>query len=369
MKRVDLYSSELKAIKKSKRYRQRAVYDDFLIDLASNDYLGLAHKKQLFKRAYERVSTFSSHAPKSSQLVNGYHKIHKEFEEFLCAQHGFENAIVSGSGFLANLSLIEALARKGDLLILDEEYHASGNLASKLVDAQVVTCNHNSAVHLENILKNRKYKRAIVAVEGIYSMSGDLLNKEIFDVVADNDNVLLIVDEAHSSGVVGDNLGGVFDLFDVDIKPNYIKMGTLGKAYGSYGAYILASSHIIEFLQNRAKALIYTTAPSIIDIELGHQSILYVLKNRIKLSDKIKKRKALIKEFFDKEIDGLIFSYVLNRKSDALKVQKLLMEHGFLVGAIRPPTVINPILRIIPKIDVKLSKLRELFCIIQKELF
>jgi len=265
--------------------------------------------------------------------------------------------------------LIETLARKGDLLILDEEYHASGNLASKLVDAQVVICNHNSAVHLENILKNRKYKRAIVAVEGIYSMSGDLLNKEIFDVVADNDNVLLIVDEAHSSGVVGDNLGGVFDLFDVDIKPNHIKMGTLGKAYGSYGAYILASSHIIDFLQNRAKALIYATAPSIIDIELGHQSMLYVLKNRVKLSDKIKKRKALIKEFFDKDIDGLIFPYALNCKSDALKVQKLLIEYGFLVGAIRPPTVINPILRIIPKIDVKLSKLRELFCIIQKELF
>jgi len=80
-----LYSSELKAIKKSKRYRQRVVYDDFLIDLASNDYLGLAHKKQLLKGAYERVNTFSSHAPKSSQLVNGYHKIHKEFEEFLCA--------------------------------------------------------------------------------------------------------------------------------------------------------------------------------------------------------------------------------------------------------------------------------------------
>jgi len=364
-----MYSSELKAIKKSNRYRQRVVYEDSLIDLASNDYLGLSCKKQLLKRAYDRVAMFNSHAPKASQLVNGYHQIHKDFEEFLCRQNGFEDAIVVGSGFLANLSLIEALPRKGDLLILDEEYHASGNLASKLVDADVAIFNHNSPVHLENILKNRPYKRAIVAVEGIYSMSGDLLDKEIFDVVAKNDNVLLIVDEAHSSGVVGDNLGGVFDLFDIEIQPHHIKMGTLGKAYGSYGAYILASSHIIEFLQNRAKALIYATAPSLIDIELGHQGMLYILKNRDKIKDKIKKRQKLVKEFFDKDMQGLIFPYVMDSSSDVLKAKEILMGEGFLVGAIRPPTVEKPILRIIPKIDVKIDKLRELFTTIKKEEF
>lgn len=360
------YSKELKAIKKSNRYRKRVVYDESLIDLASNDYLGLSCKKQLLKKTCARVTMFKYHAPKASQLVNGYHQIHKDFEELLCKENGFESAIVVGSGFLANLSLIEALPRKGDLLILDEEYHASGILASKLVDADVVIFNHNSSVHLENILKNRTYKRAIVAVEGIYSMSGELLNKEIFDVIDRIENTILIVDEAHSSGVLGKKLMGVFDLFDIKVQPNHIKMGTLGKAYGSYGAYILASTHIIEFLQNRAKALIYTTAPSLFDIELAHQGLLYMLKNTDKLRKKIAQRQVLVKEIFAIDMPGLIFSYPLSESGDVLNIQEKLIEKGFFVGAIRPPTVEKPILRIIPRLDIKKSKLLECFTLIKK---
>ena len=356
-----MYTNELNAIKKSNRNRQRVVYDENLIDLASNDYLGLSSKKQLLTRAVARVNMFKNHAPKASQVVNGYHQIHKDFEDFLCRQNGFESAIVAGSGFLANMALIEALPRKGDLLILDEEYHASGILASKLVSAEVKTFKHNCAEDLENILKNSNYKRAIIAVEGIYSMSGELLNKEIFDVVEACKNTLLIVDEAHSSGVVGQKLTGVFDLYDIEVKPNHIKMGTLGKAYGSYGAYILASKHIVEFLQNRAKALIYATAPSLIDIELAHQSSLYILKNRDKLRNKIKKRQDLVKEFFGIQMQGLIFAYDVDSSSAVLEMQKKLMDKGLLVGAIRPPTVEKPILRIIPRIDVKLSELKKLF--------
>lgn len=361
-----MYSKELKAIKKANRYRKRVVYDEALIDLASNDYLGLSFKKQLLKRTYDRVKIFKDHAPKASQLVNGYHQIHKDFEEFLCRENGFESAIVVGSGFLANLSLIEALPRKGDLLILDEQYHASGILASKLVDADVVIFNHNSSIHLENILKNRTYKRAIVAVEGIYSMSGELLNKEIFDVIERFENTILIVDEAHSSGVLGENLAGVFELFDIEVKPNHIKMGTLGKAYGSYGAYILASSHIIEFLQNRAKALIYATAPSLFDIELAHQGLLYIQRNKEKLRKKISQRQELVKEFFAIDMPGLIFPYAMSESKDVLNIQEQLIEKGFLVGAIRPPTVKNPILRIIPRLDIKKNKLIELFTLIKK---
>lgn len=364
-----MYSNELKAIKKSNRYRQRVIYDENLVDLASNDYLGLGLKQQLLNRAVARVNMFKSHAAKSSQLVNGYHQIHKDFEEFLCRQNHFEDAIVVGSGFLANLSLIEALPRKGDLLILDEEYHASGNLASKLVDADVVIFNHNSPVHLENILKNREYKRAIIAVEGIYSMSGDILEKEIFEIVKNHENTLLIVDEAHSSGVLGENLCGVFDFYGIEPEKNHIKMGTLGKAYGSYGAYILASSHIIDFLQNRAKALIYATAPSLIDIELAHQGMLYMLKNKNKLNKKIKKRQELVKKYFDIDIKGLIFSYELKSENNVLDIQQKLMDIGFLVGAIRPPTVQKTILRIIPRLNVKFKKLKELFNQIKKDEF
>ncbi len=96
-------------------------------------------------------------------------------------------------------------------------------------------------------------------------MQGDIAPKQIFDFAQEED-ALLIVDEAHSCGVIGDNLLGVFDYYNIKPRANHIKMGTLGKAYGSYGAYILASKNIIEFLLNRAKAVIYTTAPSLFDM-------------------------------------------------------------------------------------------------------
>ena len=349
-----MYEKELKAIHHANRFRNREIYDDTLIDFASNDYLGLSQKKQLFKRACDRVSMFDSHAPKSSQMVNGYHPIHQEFEDFLCRQNGFEAALVAGSGFLANLSLIEALPRRNDILVLDEEYHASGIVASKLVECEVVFFKHNDANELEEVLKTKKYKRAIVAVEGIYSMSGDIINLDIFDVV-DKYNTVFIIDEAHSSGVIGDNLLGVFDVYGIKPKENYIKMGTLGKSYGSYGAYILSSLHVRDFLQNRAKALIYATAPSVIDTALAHQGMLYIMKHKDDLSAEVSKRQNLIKNMFGFDMKGLIYPHKMQSSQEVLKAQEILKTQGYLVGAIRPPTVEKPILRVIPRSDIDIQ--------------
>ena len=264
-----MYSKELNTIKKSNRLRTREIYDENLIDLASNDYLGLSGNKEIFENAYKRLSKEKYTSPKASILVNGYSQIHKDFEDALKKANNFEDAVVVGSGFLANISMIEALVRKGDTLFIDEEYHASGMLATKLLNKnQIVIFNHNNYKDLKQKFEVCENKgRRLIAIEGVYSMEGDIAPKEIFDF-ADEKNAILIVDEAHSSGVIGENLLGIFDYYNITPKENHIKMGTLGKAYGSYGAYILASKHIVEFLQNRAKALIYATAPSLIDIEL-----------------------------------------------------------------------------------------------------
>ena len=344
-----MYHNELTALKKANRYRSRTLRDEAVLDFSSNDYLGLAHQRVLFERATTQVSMYLEHAPKASLLVNGYHPIHQEFEAFLIRQHGFEAALVCGSGFLANFSLIEALPRKKDLLLLDEEYHASGMVASKSVDATVLTFRHNDPNHLETLIQSTPHHRVIIAVEGIYSMSGTLLERDIFDV-ADRYNALLIVDEAHSAGVVGENLRGVFELFGITPKPNHIKMGTLGKALGSYGAYILCSEHIAEFLLNRAKAIIYTTAPSLFDIALGYQGLLYIMKHAKSLREEILKRQQIVATLFGEEIQGLICSYAPTKHHDVVAFQAMLKEEGFLVGAIRPPTVQRPILRIIPRL-------------------
>ena len=363
-----MYQNELQAITKSNRYRSRKLFSDEIADFSSNDYLGFAENKTLFERAVAQVSSYKTHAPKASILVNGYHPIHQEFEEFLMHHNGFEAALVCGSGFLANFSLIEALPRKKDLLILDEEYHASGMVASKTVDAEVVLFRHNDANHLESLINTHSHNRIIIAVEGIYSMSGDLLNRDIFEV-ADRYNALLIVDEAHSVGVVGDHLRGVFDLFGITPKANHIKMGTLGKALGSYGAYILCSKHIAEFLQNRAKAIIYTTAPSPFDIALGYQGFLSVVQNKDALKAEIEMRQASVQRILGVKIEGLICPYLLQEGADTLGIQQRLIDEGFLVGAIRPPTVPKPILRLIPRLGESVEKLETLCQMIQKENF
>jgi len=346
-----MYQTQLEALKRAGRFRERKIFDEPLIDLASNDYLGLASNEKQFHKAVELVGQYDTFAPKASMLVNGYHPIHRDFEDSLAQLNGFESGLVVGSGFLANLSLIESLVRKGDRLFIDSEYHASGMMATGLLGDRVVIFAHNDMDDLKEKLELYSSHRTIIAVEGVYSMSGELCKKEIFDI-ADRREALLIVDEAHSSGVVGESLLGVFEHYGVSIAPNHIKMGTLGKAYGSYGAYILASSQIVSFLENRAKPVIYSTAPSIFDTALALVNIEHVAKRSKKYRQKIDKRLKLIKDILDIESHSLILPIVQSNNSRAMEVQRELIKMGYLVGAIRQPTVDRPILRVIPRVGV-----------------
>ena len=345
------YEKELNAIHKSNRFRTRKLFDENLIDLASNDYLGLASNKELFTKAYELVLKEKYTSPKSSILVNGYSNIHKSFEDRLCQINGFESAIVVGSGFLANIALIESMVRKKDILLIDEEYHASGMLASALVQGEVILFNHNDINDLENKIKQYKNQRIIIAIEGVYSMSGSIAPKEFYEI-SNKYNAILIVDEAHSSGVIGDNLLGWYDYHNLKIKDNHIKMGTLGKAYGSYGAYILASKHIISYLENRAKPIIYSTAPSLFDIALGLISLEYIIQNKKEIIKNIKSHQEIVKDILNIEVKSLILPIEINDNKKVLEIQKALMDEGFIIGAIRQPTVKKAILRVILKLDI-----------------
>ena len=355
-----MYEKELKAIQKSNLFRDRKIFDAHLLDLASNDYLGLSSNKQLFENAYQRVLQEQFSSPKASMLVNGYSPIHKEFEEALCHANHFEQGVIVGSGFLANLSMIEALVRKGDILFMDEEYHASGILASKLLEKnQVILFKHNDPEDLEAKMQQHKAKhRNIIAIEGVYSMSGDVAKKAFFDI-ANTHQALLIVDEAHSSGVIGKNLLGLFDYYDITPQDNHIKMGTLGKAYGSYGAYILASKHIISFLLNRAKAIIYTTAPSLFDTALGHEALNYILNNSTSLKQQIQQRQELIQQALNIKADSLIIAYKIGDNKKVLAIQHALKNKGYIVGAIRQPTVSVAIMRLIAKLDISIEHLQK----------
>jgi len=346
------YEKELAALKRSGRYRQRRIFDEGMIDLASNDYLGLSYHKELMDKAYECLSSYASHAPKASMLVNGYHPLHADFEKALCEANDFEDGVILGSGFNANIALIESLLRKGDELFMDEKYHASGVMATRLVDAKVGYFRHNDVGELEEMLKSSTAKRKLIAVEGIYSMDADLLDREIIHL-ADRYEALLILDEAHSSGVIGKNLMGILDHYELPVRENYIKMGTLGKAYGSFGAYILASKHIIEYLVNRAKPIIYATAPSLFDTALGHVSLDYIQENSKSLSAKIRRYQEIVNDLLGLKIDGLIVPVKVGNNTKVMQIQAELMEKNYLVGAIRQPTVESAIIRLIARIGVE----------------
>ncbi len=354
---MNLYENELKALKRSGRYRSREVVDTKLYDFASNDYLGLAHNKILHTKTCNTLSDMDIHSPKASLLVNGYHQIHKDFEQTLCRLAGFESGVVVGSGFNANIALIESLVRKGDTLFMDELYHASGVLASKIGEMDVIYFPHNDMEILQKLLKSSKAKRKIIAVEGIYSMDGDMVDKEVF-TLAKEQNTLLIVDEAHSSGVVGDKLMGVFDYYQIPIEPNHIKMGTLGKAYGSFGAYILASDHIVEYLLNRAKPLIYATSLSLYDTLLAHNALVYMQENLAKLHQEIALRQSIVFQELGLKIDGLIAPVVIGENKKVIAIKEKLLKQGYAVGAIRQPTVAKAIIRLIARVGESSENLR-----------
>jgi len=353
------YENELKALKKSGRYRTREVLNTEILDFASNDYLGLAHNNELHTLTCQTLSKLPLHSSKASLLVNGYHQIHKDFEDALCEANGFKSGVVLGSGFNANIALIESLVRKGDTLFMDEKYHASGVLASRLNGMSVKFFKHNNMDELQQLLESSNAKRKIVAVEGIYSMDGDVVKKEVFEI-CDNSDAILILDEAHSSGVIGDKLMGVFDYYNITIKPNHIKMGTLGKAYGSFGAFILASNHIVEYLINRAKPIIYATSLSLYDTLLAHNALKYILKNTAKIKKSITLKQSIVKEILGVEIKGLIVPILIDDNKRAIEIKEKLLSLGYSVGAIRQPTVPKAIIRLIARVGQSDEQLRDL---------
>jgi len=361
------YGRELEALRRAGRLRERRVFPEGVVDLASNDYLGLAEKPRRLHEALKLLEGVRAHAPKASMLVNGTHPIHRRLEEELAAANGFESGLMVGSGFLANLSLIEALVRKKDHLFIDEEYHASGMMATGLLEGRVTRFRHNDPEDLWRKIHGIKARRKIVAVEGVYSMSGTLADREIFDVAREA-GALLIVDEAHSAGVLGETLLGIFEHYGIAPGPEHLKMGTLGKAYGSYGAYILASQEIVRYLENRAKPVIYSTAPSVIDTALALGNFRHLREKAGKYRRALEARRRIVAEELGIGMRSQILPVPVAGNRRALELQRMLMEEGALVGAIRQPTVERPILRIIPRLGVSKRKLRRALRVLKEHL-
>lgn len=346
------YSKELEIMQKKGILREKRLSPFELLDYASNDYLGLSTHKTLLNQAIKILKSYPYHSPIASMAVNGYHPIHSKFEEFLKSYFAFSSATLFGSGFLANVALFETLVRKGDVIFIDELYHASGQLPARLLGNQAIFFSHNNPQDLrEKIIKTPIKGRVLIAIEGIYSMDGDISDIE-FSSIAKEFGALLIVDEAHSSGVLGENLKGYFDYHNLPIQDYYIKMGTLSKAYGSYGAFVLAEKNITDFLFTKAKTSIYTTAPSLFDVALAHCNLQYVQNHTQTIKQKLQAQKNAISPILHTQSQLGIIPF--NSQERMLEIAKVLKQNNFLVGSIRKPTSQTPRLRI--SLNIKNSK-------------
>ncbi|MEF3192288.1 MAG: pyridoxal phosphate-dependent aminotransferase family protein [Campylobacterales bacterium] len=354
---TQLYTHELEALKRAGRFRKRQLTNESFIDLASNDYLGFAARRDLFEAAYQRVAKYRYHAPRASMLVEGYHPLHQELEELLAHHYGMEAAAVVGSGFLANIALLEALPRRGDLVVIDEEFHASGILASKLSKAQVRFFKHNDAQSLlDEVNQAGQFARLIVVAEGVYSMGGDLCSLDVIKA-AERLGALLILDEAHSGGVLGERLQGVLEHYRLTYDGPLVRMGTLGKAYGSYGAYLLSSHEIISFLENRAKPLIYSTALSLFDTALAIEGLLALEHEAKKLRKALDERLAAASTVTGQRHDSPIVMVHAASNASLMAAKATLAKNGFAVGAIRPPTTKRPMFRLIAGLGASIEEI------------
>ncbi len=343
------FQKSLDALEKKGRLRSKRFLQKNVIDFASNDYLGFKKDVKSFEKAVNAVKKEGVFAPSASQLVYGYQNSHKKLENTLKKLYGFEDALIVGSGFLANTALVSAIAGHNDLILMDEEYHASGIASLTLSKGRHELFAHNDAMELEEKLKSAKADRVFIFVESVYSMIGDILPLDIIEI-AGRYGAYLVIDEAHGHGVIGSHLGGIYDYYGISPESRHIKMGTLSKAIGSYGAYILATKEIISFLVNRAKPVIYSTALSPIDAELANERIKKIAKNSEPLRKKLDQRLSICSEILGKKF---LTPIIMIETKNAAKIHSELTQKGIITGFIRPPTVKTPSIRLIARLGEK----------------
>ncbi len=309
-----------------------------LLSFCCNDYLNLTHHPSVVEAASEALRIYGVGAG-ASRLVTGNHPLYAELEKRLARLKGTQAACVFGSGYLANLGIIPALVGSGDLVLIDELAHACLWGGSRLSRSTVIAFRHSDLGHVEGLLTElrRRYDHVLIATDGVFSMDGDIAPLHGLTVVAQQHDAWLLVDDAHGLGVVGGSRGSTFV---EGRKPEIpLQMGTLSKAIGAYGGYICASSAVIDLLRNRARTLIYSTGlpPAIVAAAVAALDVIEQQPDYAALP--VAKARSFARRAWLPEPQSPIVPVVLGTSEAALAASALLEQNGFLVTAIRPPTV------------------------------
>jgi 8-amino-7-oxononanoate synthase len=316
-----------------------------LLDLAGNDYLGLARDPRIVAGAVAATRLYGAGAG-ASRLVSGTLSIHSELEQEMAAFTGFPAALAFSTGYHANLSVVQALADSDTLIVSDAHIHASLIDACRLTRATVTVTPHNDVAAVARALAGRGQRRALVLAETIYSVLGDAAPlAELAEVVAASDAVL-IADEAHALGVAGPGGRGLLAAHGLAGRPDVIATGTLSKSFGSQGGLVLGLPAVREHLVNRARPFIYDTglAPAAAGAALA---ALKVIKAAPELAGKVRGNAAVLADAAGVAAPaGAVLSVPMPGPHEALAGAATAAEHGLRIGCFRPPSTPDGVSRL-----------------------
>jgi 8-amino-7-oxononanoate synthase len=310
--------------------------------LCSNNYLGLADHPRVRAAAAEAAMRWGVGAG-ASRLVSGTMTIHRRLEERLAAFKRREAALLFGSGYLANAGVIAALARPGDVVFSDALNHASIIDGCRLSRAEVFVYDHCDVDHLEWGIEHAEGRGALIVTDGVFSMDGDVAPlAEIAEVAAEH-RLRVLVDEAHGTGALGPGGRGAVAEAGLEDEVDVI-MGTLGKALGSYGAFVACDQTMARYLVNAARTFIFSTAlppPTV----AGALAALELLEERPRRVERLATNATVLRAELEREGFDLqgsrtqIIPLIVGEAELALRICEAALERGVFAQAIRPPTV------------------------------
>ncbi|KUG24533.1 8-amino-7-oxononanoate synthase [hydrocarbon metagenome] len=313
------------------------------VDFSSNDYLGLSRHPKLIDASRKALEIYGV-GTGASRLLSGDLKLHHILEEETALFKHKESALFFNSGYHANVGVIPVFTGKNDVIFSDSLCHASQIDGAILSRAARFLFRHNDMEHLEDLLKKErsKFEKSLILTESVFSMDGDLAPLKSMVELKDRYDCVLMVDEAHATGVFGNHGRGVVDAEGLSDHVDLI-MGTFSKALGGFGAYIAASRLVTDYLINSARSFIYSTALPC-SIVAANLAALEVCKNEPwrgpALLDRAQRfRTALGDAGWSVSGDSQIIPVMIGDSKTALNYAKILLEKGFQVLPIRPPTV------------------------------
>jgi len=314
-----------------------------LVNFCSNDYLGLAGHPDIaaaLKSAVDQYGTGSG----ASHLISGHSTAHQQLEEQLAEFTGRPRALLFSTGYMANMGVINALVGRHDLVLEDQLNHASLLDGGHLSRADYKRYKHNNMQQLDYLLEQSTASRKLIVTDGVFSMDGDLAPLPEMSALAAQHSGWLMVDDAHGMGVLGATGGGIVEQQGLTVEQVPVLMGTLGKSFGTFGAFIAGSEALIETLIQFARTYIYTTAlpPAIACASSASLQIVHREHwRREHLQSLIQRFRAGAEQLGLQLMDSQtpIQPVLINNDQRVMEINQQLRSKGFMVGAIRPPTV------------------------------